>query len=70
MNPYQARDGVEKVFRQAFDEPRFLFFIRNLVNYLDEAKKQTWTLKKIDELVYALYGLTPEEIKLVESAAK
>jgi len=26
--------------------------------------------REIDELVYALYGLTPEEIKIVESAAK
>jgi len=25
---------------------------------------------EIDELVYALYGLTPEEIKLVEGTAK
>lgn len=25
---------------------------------------------EIDELVYALYGLTPEEVKLVENAAK
>jgi len=46
MNPEQARDCVEKTFRQAFDEPRFLYFIRNLVNHLDESKKQTWTLKK------------------------
>ena len=26
--------------------------------------------REIDELVYALYALTPEEIQLVESAAK
>jgi len=26
--------------------------------------------REIDELVYALYGLTPEEIKIVEGAAK
>jgi hypothetical protein len=25
---------------------------------------------KLDEFVYAFYGLTPEEIKIVESAAK
>ena len=34
------------------------------------AKKVAASLKKIDELVYALYGLTPEEIKIVEGAAK
>ncbi|MDE3098208.1 MAG: hypothetical protein KGJ88_01920 [Verrucomicrobiota bacterium] len=26
--------------------------------------------REIDELVYALYGLTPEEIKIVEGGAK
>jgi hypothetical protein len=26
--------------------------------------------RKIDQLVYALYGLTPEEIQIVEGAAK
>jgi hypothetical protein len=26
--------------------------------------------QEIDELVYALYGLTPKEIKLVEGATK
>ena len=26
--------------------------------------------REIDELVYALYGLTPEEIQIVEGAAK
>jgi hypothetical protein len=26
--------------------------------------------REIDQLVYALYGLTPEEIKIVEGASK
>jgi hypothetical protein len=26
--------------------------------------------REIDQLVYALYGLTPEEIQIVEGAAK
>jgi hypothetical protein len=46
MNPEQARYCVEQTFRQAFDESRYLYFIRNLVNHLDESKRQTWTLKK------------------------
>lgn len=46
MNPDQARRCVEQTFRQAFDESRYLHFIRNLVNHLDESKRQTWTLKK------------------------
>ncbi len=34
--------------------------------------RTTWSPseREIDELVYALYGLTPEEIKIVEGAAK
>jgi len=39
MNLEQARDCVEKTFRHKFDEDRFLFFIRNLVNHLDETKR-------------------------------
>jgi type I restriction-modification system DNA methylase subunit len=46
MNPEQARATVVETFRQKFDDTRFLYFIRNLVNHLDESKKQTWTLKK------------------------
>jgi len=46
MNLEQARDCVEKTFRQEFEEGRFLYFIRNLVNHLDESKRQVWTLKK------------------------
>lgn len=46
MNPDQARRCVEQTFRQAFDESRYLHFIRNLINHLDETKRQTWTLKK------------------------
>jgi hypothetical protein len=36
------------------------------------ANKGTWSARRgfqeLDELVYALYGLTPEEIKIVEGA--
>ena len=39
MNLEQARDCVEKTFRHKFDEDRFLFFTRNLVNHLDETKR-------------------------------
>ncbi len=46
MNPEQARTTIVETFRQKFDDDRFLYFIRNLVNHLDESKKQTWTLKK------------------------
>lgn len=46
MNPELARKTIVETFRQKFDDARFLYFIRNLVNHLDETKKQTWTLKK------------------------
>ena len=46
MNPEQARHTIVETFRQMFDDARFLFFIRNLVNHLGESKRQTWTLKK------------------------
>jgi hypothetical protein len=46
MDLEQARRLIGDTFRQAFDDNRFLYFIRNLVNHLDESKKQTWTLRK------------------------
>jgi hypothetical protein len=46
MNIEQARKVIGDTFRQGFDDARFLYFIRNLLNHLDESKKQTWTLKK------------------------
>jgi hypothetical protein len=46
MNPELARKTIVETFRQKFDDARFLYFIRNLVNHLDEAKKTTWTWKK------------------------
>ena len=46
MNLDLASKTIVETFRQKFDDGRFLYFIRNLVNHLDESKKQTWTLKK------------------------
>lgn len=34
-----------------------------------EANVSAWE-REIDQLVYALYGLTPEEIQIVEGGAK
>ena len=50
--------------------------ISNLVERILSAKQRdvgadvSALERELDELVYALYALTPEEIKLVESAAK
>jgi type I restriction-modification system DNA methylase subunit len=46
MNPELANKTIKDTFRQRFDDGRYLYFIRNLVNHLDESKRQTWTLKK------------------------
>jgi hypothetical protein len=45
-------------------------FDRILALKRDAAADVTALEREIDELVYALYGLTPEEIKIVEGAAK
>jgi hypothetical protein len=39
MNREQAIDLVSRTFEDRFDEGRFLQFIRNLVNHLDESKR-------------------------------
>jgi type I restriction-modification system DNA methylase subunit len=46
MDRSQAIALVRETFTGRFDEPRFTLFVRNLVNHLDESKKQVWTLKK------------------------
>jgi hypothetical protein len=46
MNIEQARKVIGDTFKHGFDDSRFLYFIRNLLNHLDESKRQTWTLKK------------------------
>lgn len=47
MDRNQAISLVRDTFNQRFDESRFANFIRNLVNHLDESKKQVWSLKKV-----------------------
>jgi len=46
MERSQAITLVRETFTERFDEARFKLFVRNLVNHLNEAKKQVWTLKK------------------------
>ena len=46
MELKQAISLVSETFTTGFDEARFALFVRNLVNHLDESKKQIWTLKK------------------------
>lgn len=42
MNREQARNLVQQTFTHAFDKPRFLNFMRNLLNHIDESKASTW----------------------------
>jgi hypothetical protein len=46
MERSQAIALVRETFTEGFNEARFTYFVRNLVNHLDETKKQVWTLKK------------------------
>jgi type I restriction-modification system DNA methylase subunit len=46
MDRAQAITLVRDTFTQRFDDERFTLFTRNLLNHLEESKKQTWTLKK------------------------
>jgi type I restriction-modification system DNA methylase subunit len=46
MERSQAIAIVRETFTERFNEARFTYFVRNLVNHLDETKKQVWTLKK------------------------
>src|SRR6266542_706861 len=47
MDRQQANAIVRETFTQTFDEGRFLHFIRNVVNHLDESKRQVGTNQKI-----------------------
>lgn len=49
MNKEEAKNLVVKTFEQAFDESRFLFFMKNLLNDLDESKSQVWAGNYIPE---------------------
>lgn len=49
MTKEEAKNLVVKTFEQAFDESRFLYFIKNLVNGLDESKTQVWAGNYIPE---------------------
>ena len=46
MERSQAIALVRNTFTQGFDEARFTHFVRNLLNHIDESKKQTWTYRK------------------------
>ena len=46
MERSQAIALVRQTFTERFNEARFTYFVQNLVNHLDETKKQVWTLKK------------------------
>ncbi len=49
MNQDQARKLVKDTFTQAFDKARFLFFIRNLLNHLDESDPTSCNVRRIKD---------------------
>lgn len=49
MNKEEAKNLVVKTFELSFDESSFLFFIKNLLNELDETKSQVWAGNYIPE---------------------
>lgn len=49
MNKREAKDLVLKTFENEFNEAQFTYFIKNLLNDLDESKKQTWAGSYIKE---------------------
>ncbi|NNM85493.1 MAG: hypothetical protein HKL96_07040 [Phycisphaerales bacterium] len=49
MNQDQARKLVKDTFTQAFDKNQFLFFIRNLLNHLDESDTTSCNVRRIKD---------------------
>jgi hypothetical protein len=49
MNKLEAKNLVVNTFEKPFDESQFTYFIKNLLNSLDESKSQTWTGNYIPE---------------------
>jgi hypothetical protein len=49
---------------------RYSLFIRRIQNPPADPDDKTALEREIDQLVNALYGLTPEEIKIVDDATK
>lgn len=49
MNKLEAKNLVFNTFEKTFDESRFTYFVRNLLNNFDESKSQTWAGNYIPE---------------------
>ncbi|MDF1612890.1 Eco57I restriction-modification methylase domain-containing protein [Stygiobacter electus] len=49
MTKPEAKNLVAKTFEDSFDESRFTYFVKNLLNNLDESKTKTWTGNYIPE---------------------
>lgn len=49
MNKLEAKNLVFNTFENTFDETRFTYFIKNLLNNLDESKSKTWAGNYIPE---------------------
>lgn len=49
MNRGQARDLIQRTFTQKFDKTRFLNFMRNLLNHIDESKASSWNSQYVKD---------------------
>jgi len=49
MNKLEAKNLVFNTFEKTFDESRFTYFVRNLLNNFDVSKSQTWAGNYIPE---------------------
>lgn len=49
MNKLEAKNLVFNTFEKSFDASQFTYFVKNLLNNLDESKSQTWSGNYIPE---------------------
>jgi type I restriction-modification system DNA methylase subunit len=49
MNREQARNLVQQTFTHEFDKTRFLNFMRNLLNHIDESKASPWNSQYVKD---------------------
>ena len=49
MNRDQARNLIQQTFIEAFDKGRFLNFMRNLLNHIDESKASAWNSQYVKD---------------------
>lgn len=49
MNKQEAKNLIVNTFENPFDESHFTFFVKNLLNNIDESKRKDWHGKIIPD---------------------